>query len=437
MVVACALALPLLGALLGAGSVQTRDGKTYEGDVTPADGALVVRPPDGGAETRVPWDSVARATLRRPPKPDRPVGSADGRLPAGWESHDIGDIHKPGSVACDEKGAFDLQASGWGAWGPDDSCHFVYRALDGDGQIIAHLAKVDDSRGKVVAGVMIREGLDPAGPMAGATVYPSGEVRFNHRPAEKMAEFKKPEDVAARPWVRLTRSGDTFTAYASRDGKNWEYVRGQTIPMKSQALVGLVAWTTANTSLGEAQLDSVVVAPGPVGGTYVEGGGGPREGIVLRDGTVLAGTIKSADVAAVKLVRPDGVQSFPRDQVARLVFNPPPPDLLTERHTPGVLLTNGDFIEGEVTAVAPRPVTWPRPPQLHVGVNSLLFGARYFETAREVVAAVTADITPAPAAFEVRTADGSVYRAKTVEVTAAGVVTDGKPTADVAEVRRL
>src|SRR4051794_7788672 len=117
-VVAPAFALAALGILLGAGSVQTRDGKSYEGEVAPADGALVVRPAGGGAEARVPWDDVARATFRAAPKAERPVGSADGRLPAGWEAHDLGDVHKPGSTGCDEKGTFTLAASGWGAWGP-------------------------------------------------------------------------------------------------------------------------------------------------------------------------------------------------------------------------------------------------------------------------------------------------------------------------------
>lgn len=439
------LMFAVLGLLLGAGTVQTRDGKSYEGDVAAADGAVVVRPAGGGAEARVPWDSVSRATFRAAPKSERPVGSADGRLPAGWEAKDVGEVHKPGTAACDEKGTFTLKASGWGAWGPDDSFHFAFRPLDGDGQVIARLAKVDDSRGKVVAGVMIRESTDPASPMAGATVYASGEVRLNHRPGDRFAEFKRGEDVSPRPWVRLTRSGDTFSAYASRDGKNWEFVRSTTVPMKSQALVGLVAWTTANTSLGEAQVDSVVVAPGPVGGTYVEGGTGLQQGVVLRDGTVLAGTIaavdktidKSADPTAVKLSRPDGDRLIPRDQIARLLFNPPPPALLTEHRDPGVLLTNGDYVEGEMTTLTPKPATPPRTPQLYVGVTSLLFGARQFEASREVVAVVTGDVTPAPAAFEVQTADGSECRAKAVDVTKDGVVVDGKPMADVTDVRRL
>ena len=74
IVVLWSLVLGLLGVLLGAGSVQTRDGKTYEGEVAPADGALVVRPAGGGAEARVSWDQVARATLRTPPKAERPFG---------------------------------------------------------------------------------------------------------------------------------------------------------------------------------------------------------------------------------------------------------------------------------------------------------------------------------------------------------------------------
>ena len=49
--------------------------------------------------------------------------------------------------------------------------------------------------------------------------------------------------VSAPGWVKLVRSGDTFTGYYSSDGVNWTEVGSQTIPMSATCYVGL-----ANTS---------------------------------------------------------------------------------------------------------------------------------------------------------------------------------------------
>ena len=51
----------------------------------------------------------------------------------------------------------------------------------------------------------------------------------------------------APDWVRLTRSGNTFTAYESSDGTNWTQVGTDTIAMAPMVYVGL-AFTSHNTS---------------------------------------------------------------------------------------------------------------------------------------------------------------------------------------------
>jgi hypothetical protein len=46
-------------------------------------------------------------------------------------------------------------------------------------------------------------------------------------------------------------------------------------------------------------------------------------------------------------------------------------------------------------------------------------------------------VTPAPAAYQVRTRDGSLVRAKTVVAGTGGIAVDGKVMADVADVLKL
>jgi hypothetical protein len=423
--------------LMGAGKVQTRDGKTIEGDVTFGDGAVVVRSP---AETRIPFDRVSRVVTHVRPQPQAVTSSHGAKLPEGWKAQDIGRVKYPGSAVCDDQGTFELTASGWGAWGGSDSLQFAYRPLKGDGQIIAHVGKLDVSRGPVVAGVMMRSSLSPDAPMAGACLYPSGEVRLPRRPAGSMKDFKPADgpQPAGASWVRLTRRGEVVTAFRSSDGKFWQQVDTHKVPMGDEVLVGVAAWTTGNAWSGSARIDSVTIVPGTPDVTYFPNADPLAEGVVLRDGNMIAGRIVSFDPAkGVTYERVGKQETRPTEEVARLVFSPVPPEQASPSSHPGALLSSGDFVEGEITAVAVKPVNWPRPPQLKVSVRSVLFGMKDFEIARDVIAVDLAGVTPGPAAYEVRLGDGSLVRAKSVGLQAGGATVDGKVVTDVAEIRKL
>jgi regulation of enolase protein 1 (concanavalin A-like superfamily) len=50
-------------------------------------------------------------------------------------------------------------------------------------------------------------------------------------------------------WVRVTRSGSTFTAYQSADGANWTLVGSATMNMTATIYVGLAVTSHADGSL--------------------------------------------------------------------------------------------------------------------------------------------------------------------------------------------
>jgi hypothetical protein len=93
--------------------------------------------------------------------------------------------------------------------------------------------------------------------------------------------------VTAPYWVKLTRSGNTFTASASPDGTSWIVVGSDTIAMGSQILAGLAISSHTNTATATATFDHVSVTAGsstppdttpptvaitaPVAGTTVSG----------------------------------------------------------------------------------------------------------------------------------------------------------------------
>ena len=67
----------------------------------------------------------------------------------------------------------------------------------------------------------------------------------------------------------------------------------------------------------------------------------------------------------------------------------------------------------------------------------MLFGLKTFDAAREVILANLAEVRPSVAAFQVRTTDGSLLRAQSIEIGPAGVVVDGSLRMDLIEITRL
>jgi hypothetical protein len=64
-------------------------------------------------------------------------------------------------------------------------------------------------------------------------------------------------------WVKLVRSGNTFTAYRSSNGVTWTLyvVSPVTVTMSANVYVGLVMTSNDNTVLGTATLDNVAKSP--------------------------------------------------------------------------------------------------------------------------------------------------------------------------------
>lgn len=426
----------LLIPLMGAGSVRTRDGKTIEGEIEPAEGAVVVRPADGGAAVSVTMADMARAVFRAPVV-DRLVGNAAGDLPQGWKSQDIGPVHRRGSAVCDANGVLTIRASGWGAWGPEDSFHYVYRPLEGDGQIVAHVEGKDASGPRMAVSVMIRQSVAPDAPMAGATIHPGGEIRMSRRILRDAPEFLRPSELPPQPWswIRLTRRGDMFTVYRSRNGRFWEQVETRRVEMGASALIGVGAWTLANTTLGTARVDSVAVGQGTPAANWFPDGDGLLQGVVMRDGSAKAGAIRGASEQGISLHHRGEDVLIPWQQAARLVFNPVAPDLAMDRK--GAWLNSGDFVEGQVVSLNMRPVRpESRETRMYLEIRSVAFGIKNLEANRDVAVAVLATVEPVRAAFRVHTADGSVYRTDSVELRAGAVLVDGKPLAGVVEIAR-
>jgi hypothetical protein len=171
--------------------------------------------------------------------------SAGGILPEGWQTGQIGYEQRPGGGANFGDGIFTVRGSGRDiAEGnePADSFQFAYRTVDGDSEIRARIATAEVKSREPKIGVMLREKLEAGSRNVALLLVPRSGVRLSARAQEGRGSASKLNaSVKAAPcWVKLVRSGNTFTGFVSQDGETWDAVGGSvTVEMESKAFAGL------------------------------------------------------------------------------------------------------------------------------------------------------------------------------------------------------
>ncbi len=191
--------------------------------------------------------------------PDETVSTTIGAatLPSPWIDMDIGNVGQAGSASY-ASGAFTVKGSGDDIWDNADAFHFVFQSMTGDGSIVARVASIDYTNSWAKAGVMIRESLDADARHAMAVVTAGNGVAFQRRTTPGGTSYHTAGAAVDAPyWVKLTRSGSTFTAYRSADGSTWAPVGSATISMATSVYVGLALTSHNNSTLNASVLDNV------------------------------------------------------------------------------------------------------------------------------------------------------------------------------------
>jgi tripartite motif-containing protein 71 len=185
------------------------------------------------------------------------VTVSDGGLPTPWLTQDIGSVGLPGSAGF-LNGVFTLKGSGADIWGTADAFRFVYKVMTGDGQIIARVSALQNTNPYAKGGVMIRQSLAANSMHAMMDLRPTGGAEFSRRTSTGGTTAATTKTGIAAPyWVRLVRSGSTFTGSVSSDGANWVQVGSSTINMTGSVYVGLIVNSHNNPVLCTATIDGV------------------------------------------------------------------------------------------------------------------------------------------------------------------------------------
>jgi hypothetical protein len=178
-----------------------------------------------------------------------------------WPTMDVGSVGISGS-AIYTNGVFTVNGAGADIYGTADAFRFVYLPAVGDCTITARVTSVQNINAWSKAGVMIRESTNASAPEALMAVTPGNGVTWQYRSSTGgSTSYNNTSGLSAPFWVKLVRSGNTFTGFRSPDGTNWTQQATTTITMSSVAYIGLALTSHDSASLGTATFDNVT-APG-------------------------------------------------------------------------------------------------------------------------------------------------------------------------------
>jgi len=202
---------------------------------------------------------------------------------------DIGAVAAAGSTSYSEP-VYTVNASGADIGGTADEFRFVYRAVTGDTRITVRVRSQENNNEWAKAGVMFRETLAANSRHAFVATTPlmislfliqsSNGIGFRWRSnaggGTSESAWSGSTAHVAPYYLRLTRSGDSFTAQRSANGSTWTQVGAtQTIVMAPTIYVGLANTSRQDGTINTSTFDnvSIITAPVATNDSYVVGRG--------------------------------------------------------------------------------------------------------------------------------------------------------------------
>lgn len=160
-----------------------------------------------------------------------------------------------------ESNGLNVTATGSDIGGTSDQGNFSYQIVSGDFDVAARVADLDLSDVFAKAGWMARETLVADSRYAASLATPGmNGSSFSWRdPAGATA------DVAGNfpanypnTWLRLKRTGDTFSGFASYDGQTWTQLGSATMAMSNQLYLGFSVCSHSTNVATTAQFRDVI-----------------------------------------------------------------------------------------------------------------------------------------------------------------------------------
>lgn len=188
-----------------------------------------------------------------------PQSAQNPNLPTPWVNQDVGRVGRAGSATVDD-GLWSIAGAGADVWANADGFHFAYQRWTGDVEIVARVLSQQDTDPWAKAGLMVRDGLGASARHLMLAVTPrQGACLLRRSRVEDATALDSGGDFRAPGWLKLTRRGNVFTAWLSRDGANWEWVSTEQMDLPETLFVGLAVNSHDNSVLGTVTFDGVTV----------------------------------------------------------------------------------------------------------------------------------------------------------------------------------
>lgn len=165
-------------------------------------------------------------------------------LPKGWGYAGVNSVASGSGLFTEVMDStFIVNGLGTDIGGSSDMHGFVYKKIVGNGSITARLTSTDESFYKV--GIMMRGSLTGNSQRIGLTLGEGGyrmlRMCVRNTTGGGTSWINGTNYGYAPLWMRMTREGDTFTAFVSRDSITWHIIGSTTMTMPKTYYVGLAS----------------------------------------------------------------------------------------------------------------------------------------------------------------------------------------------------
>lgn len=187
-----------------------------------------------------------------------------GNTPPGWSVADVGAVGGLGTTTA-SGGVFEVAASGSDLWSTADAFHLAYMRMTGDGEISARVdgLTAPAAANFALAAITMRESLDAGARHASLIVTSDGKAKFRRRTATSgttASDGPSAGSVSVPLWLRLVRQGQTFAAYISADGVEWQQVHTtQSVALPDVVYVGVLGLRNGSTGQATVRFSNVAV----------------------------------------------------------------------------------------------------------------------------------------------------------------------------------
>jgi hypothetical protein len=132
-----------------------------------------------------------------------------------------------------------------------------------NGSVSAHITAQTNTSTWAKAGVMLRQSTNAGSAYYAAFVTPGNGIVVQYRTAQGANAQQSAALTGTIPtYLKVARSGTTYTAYTSSDGTNWALVAGSSVTLSTSGsvLAGMAVTSHNSSALSTVTFDKVTMA---------------------------------------------------------------------------------------------------------------------------------------------------------------------------------